>query len=66
MKITVRNIITKKDNTLDIPITEEQFFRWQNGEPIQNVAPELDVELREFLISGFIPGDFDKLFGPKE
>lgn len=66
MEITRTNIFSGETNALEVPITQEQFDRWQSGELIQNVMPELDIELREFLISGFLPGGFDKLFGPRE
>ena len=66
MEITRTNIFSGEVNALEVPITQEQFDRWQSGELIQNVMPELDIELREFLISGFLPGGFDKSFGPIE
>lgn len=65
MKITKINPITGKENTLDIPVTEEQLMAWENGGLIQNVMPNLNADQREFLISGMTPGQFEELF-PEE
>ena len=66
MNITKRDPLTGKENTLDLPITEEQFKAWQNGGMIQRVMPHLTPDEREFVISGLMPGEFDKLFPPEE
>ena len=45
--------ITLKENTYQIPITEEQYFAWRNGNQlIQAAFPHLNEYDREFLISG--------------
>jgi hypothetical protein len=62
MKITRTNPITGEENTLDIPVTEEQLRAWNNGGLIQNVMPNLNADQREFLISGMTPGQFEELF----
>jgi hypothetical protein len=52
MEIERRSIISRAVTKMDIPVTQEQITRWQKGENIQNVMPELTVQQREFLISG--------------
>lgn len=47
---------------MDLPITQHQLDRWQAGELIQHVMPELTAEQREFLISGLPPTQQDRLF----
>ena len=66
MKITKRCIFTRTTNTLDLPITEEQYRRWKNGELIQNVMPHLSPDEREFLISGILPGTWNDVMGTEE
>ena len=41
-----------KVNTMELDITYEQLKRWQDGELIQNVFPDLNVDEREFLMTG--------------
>jgi hypothetical protein len=52
MKITKENMFTGIEHTLNLNITEEQLNRWENGELIQDVMPNLSAAEREFLISG--------------
>jgi len=63
MKIARQNPLTGKVNEMDIDVTSEQLARWQSGELIQNVMPELDAGEREFLISGITPDEWDAMFG---
>jgi hypothetical protein len=41
----------------------DKLHRWQNGELIQNVFPELSVDEREILITGTHPECWDRKFG---
>lgn len=43
-----------------------RVMRWQAGEFIQNVFPELSIQDRERLISGTCPTCFAKFFPPEE
>lgn len=63
LRIEKKSIFTGKINSMDLPITVEQYNRWQDGELIQNVMPELSDDQREFLISGLMPGEFEIIFG---
>ena len=49
-----------------VTITEAQYWRWQFGEHIQNVAPELSPNERELLISGICPKCWDNMWGGEE
>lgn len=50
-----------KQVELDLPVTPQQIKDWEDGQLIQNVMPHLSADQREFLISGIMPGDWDKL-----
>lgn len=52
-------------NVNQVTISEAQWWRWQMGELIQNVAPELSPEERELLISGTCSKCWNKMFGGK-
>jgi len=66
MIVRRRNIFTKKVRELDLDVTEEQIDRWMSGELIQNVMPQLSRDECEFLISGFLPHEWDELMSEEE
>lgn len=62
MQVTRINIITGKPNTMELPISVEQLIRWESGELVQIVFPELTPFQREFLITGMTREEQDELF----
>ena len=62
MKVTVKSKISGKFHTRDLPITLDQLDRWNAGELIQDVMPELSASDREFLISGSTDKEWDDTF----
>ena len=58
MLITKKCMLTFKENSLDINITESQLFRVNNrhitGEYIQDIVPNLSASEREFLMTGIL------------
>lgn len=46
-----------------VEVTEDQVKRWQQGETIQKCFPQIPINVREILISGFCGKCFDKLLG---
>jgi hypothetical protein len=56
-----------KFNKITLPITEEQYSRWRDKRQlIQDVFPNLDKEEREFLMTGYTPEDWAKMFPPEK
>jgi hypothetical protein len=51
---------------MELPITVEQYQKWQNGELIQNAFPHLDDDQREFIMTGIMPYEWDEFFSPEE
>jgi len=43
-------------------VDKEKYARWEAGEYVQIVFPELSLEQREFLITGITPAEWDALF----
>ena len=66
MLITKQSLYTGKLVEMELDITPEQIARWEGGELIQDVMPHLNADEREFLISGAMPGDFERLFSDEE
>lgn len=56
----------KKDVSMDLDVTKEQLFLWQNGKHAQDVFSHLTPGEREFIISGIRPEFWDKYFKPEE
>ena len=65
MLIRNKSVLTGKVHEQEIDITPEQLKRWQSGELIQNVCPNLSDDDREFLISGSTKEEWDHFFGGK-
>jgi hypothetical protein len=66
MLITKRSLLTKKENTLEIDVTQAQLDEWEGGALIQNVMPHLSRDDREFLISGITPDAWEDTFGSSD
>lgn len=68
---TEDSVIVSRDcsvtnKTYKVTLSKEQYNRWQAGEFIQDVAPNMHEDDREFLISGITPQEWDKLFKDEE
>ena len=63
MKIKRKSLLTRKELTLDLDVTEEQMSRWMEGEASQNVFSHLTVDEREFIMTGIVPSEWEALFG---
>ena len=68
IKISVkkRSPLTGEDNTMTLTVDDKRFLKWQMGKmPIMNAMPNLTDDEREFLITGFMPGEYEKFLGPE-
>lgn len=59
MEITRKSILTGQTHTLEIDVTEEQLARWKAGANIQDAVPHLDAPLREFIMTGITPEEWN-------
>lgn len=67
MRVTRTSSISGITRTFDLPITEEQVIRYNNGsEPIQGVFSNLSAPEREFIITGVTKEEWDCIFGTKK
>lgn len=65
MKITRKDPVTGKVTTLDINITSAQHNAWKAGYALQDVAPQLSAEERNFMLWATTPTVWDNIFsGP--
>lgn len=62
MLVTRKSLFSGQTNTLDLPVTEEQFSAYQGGMLVQNAFPNLNEDQREFIMTGMMPGEWDELF----
>lgn len=63
MLITRTSPFSGKTTTREIPVTEEQLARWNNGTLIQNAMPNISADDREFLMTGITPEEWNEVFG---
>lgn len=62
MKITRTSTISGITRSMDLPVTEEQVKRFNSGELIQNVFPDLTDDEREFIMTGITADEWDEIF----
>lgn len=65
MKIERVSPRTGQTNVMEIDVTSEQIYRWQNGELIQRAMPDLTPDEREFIMTGYTAEDWAAMF-PEE
>lgn len=63
MLITKRSLLSGKERTREIDVTEEQLRKWKAGALIQKAMPHLSADDREFLMTGITPEEWDNQFG---
>lgn len=67
LEVEVKSLFSGQWNKMTLPITQDQWRRWQQGElKIQHAMPNLDNDQREFLMSGATPEEWERLFGGEE
>lgn len=62
MWITRVSQATGIEHTRDIALTVQQLGRWCCGEYIQDVAPNLSDDDREFIMTGITAEEWDDIF----
>ena len=63
MRITKTSPFTGRVHTMELPVTLQQIKRWENGEYIQNVFPDLTPGQREFIMTGITDEEWEKHIG---
>lgn len=64
--ITKTSLLSGVTRTRHLDITREQELRIQAGELVQDVAPHLSADDREFLISGITTDEWEQMLGEEE
>lgn len=64
MNIVRKSPLTGKTNIMDLDITERQLSDFQHGMLVQLAFPQLTNEEREFILTGYTPEDWSKMFPP--
>ena len=66
MRIYRHSPITRRTVYMDIPVTLEQLDKWKAGMLIQDAMPNLSADQREFIMTGILPHEWERLFGEKK
>ena len=63
-----KSAFTGTMNELLLPITQEEFDAYINGEsgPVQEAFPQLDADQREFILTGVTKAEWDAVFNGDE
>lgn len=62
MLITRISPFSGKENSMDLPITEEQLKLYEGGLHIQHAFPHLDAAQREFIKTGITAEEWEEMF----
>ena len=68
IQVIRQSVITKKINTMELPITQEHLDMYETVGDIliQDAFPNLNAEQREFILSGITPQEWNNTFGEEE
>jgi hypothetical protein len=66
MLITRTSSVTGQIHTMDLPVTWEQFDKWESGALIQEAFPHLTAGEREFILTGITPEEWKEVFGDED
>jgi hypothetical protein len=66
VRIVRKSPFTGKVHEMELPITEEQLRKWQDGELIQRVFPHLSPDQRGFIMTGITPEEWRDTFSETE
>ena len=67
MNITKTSPLTGQTNTLFIEgLTQEMIDRWRGGELVQVALAGIPQELREFVMTGITPQEWQQCLPPEE
>ena len=68
IQVTRQSVITRKINTMELPITQEHLDMYETVGDIliQDAFPNLNAEQREFILSGITPQEWNDTFGEEE
>lgn len=63
MKLVRISMLTGKETSREVDVTEEQILAWLAGGLIQDVMPNLSADDREFVMTGITPEEWETAFG---
>lgn len=70
MLITRQSMLTGKTHTLEIPLSVQEFKiacqKYEQGAFIQDAFPSLSPELREFILTGIHPEEWERYMNIEE
>ena len=54
------------EDLFSVTVTLAQYHRWQGGELVQEVWPNLTSEQREFIQTGWTPAEWESIFSDSD
>lgn len=65
MLIERTNPITGRSTTMELDITPQELDAYNRGAYAQDAFPRLNPDQREFFMTGLLPDDWERIFGPE-
>lgn len=66
MQITRTSPHSGITRTLDLPITDQQLAAFNSGALVQQAFPDLNMNQREFILTGITQEEWDEMFKEEE
>ena len=66
MKVSKKSMLTGEIHTMNLDVTYDEYYAWQNGMLIQDACPRLNADEREFLMTGITPDEWNNMFEEDE
>jgi hypothetical protein len=66
VKITRISPFSGKENTQELDITMLEHMKWIEGTVIQHAMPRLTADEREYVMTGILPDEWDKMMGEED
>ncbi|MEK9699192.1 MAG: hypothetical protein VW270_25670 [Candidatus Poseidoniales archaeon] len=64
VRVTKKSALTGNHNSMIIPLRQGEIEHWLNSSMlVQDAFPWIAAEVREFLVSGITPEEWDATFG---
>lgn len=60
-RVSGKCVITGEEHSVEVPT--DGLKNWQDGMLMQHAMPNVDPDIREFLISGISPKGWKQIFG---
>lgn len=67
MLIVLKSQLTGRENTMELPITPQQWHAWNTGcSTVEKCFPQLNPEQQQFILNGTTKEEWDNYYGDED